>query len=559
MQDASSKLNPSDIFDAIPGGFFIYYAHGNEELIYANTQLLMIFGCETLEELRELTHNSFKGLVHPEDLEEVEESILEQINSNQRSLDYVEYRIIRKDGEVRWLEDFGHLIHNEALGDIFYVFVSDITERKEQMLDAVRKAEHIARERDQLTGLYTKEFFYRYAEQIMAIHPEKKYAILTTDIENFKFINESYGIETGNRLLKQIATNSAKHIPGYTIGGRVDGDSFVALLELVQPSEQIIETICSIRDKSIVPNLSIKHGFYDLNEDIPVDVMCNRAFLALNNIKGTYGKRLQKYDDTLRIDWIKKQQIMDSAEDSLHKGLFLVYYQPKHDLRTNKTGGAEALVRWTHPDYGFMNPGMFIPMFEENGFIKHMDAYIREETCRMLSECKEKGYPLIPVSVNISRRDFEEEDFVESIIALTEKYGLEHSLLHLEVTESCYVDNPEKIARDISLLHQAGFIIELDDFGAGYSSLASLNAMPLDTMKVDMSIIRKDVPGSERNVLEFIMQLAKMMHLQTVQEGVETEEQYLRMKSLGCDFIQGFYFSKPLPKADYLEYIMKEI
>lgn len=557
MQNKASILNPSEIFDAIPGGFFIYQAFGNEELIYANRELLMIFGCTTFEELKELTHNSFKGLVHPEDLDSVEESILTQINSSQRNLDYVEYRIIRKDGAVRWLEDFGHLIHNESLGDIFYVFVSDITEKKEEMLNAVKEAENSARERDHLTGLYTKEFFYRYAEQIMAINGNKKYAILTTDIENFKFLNETYGIDTGNHILKQIAQNSSKYIPGYQIGGRVDGDSFVFLLELTMPSEQLIEKICSIKEKSIVSNLSIKHGFYDLNEDIPVSVMCNRAFLALNNIKGTYGKKLQKYDNNLRIDWIKKQQIMDSAEESLQKNLFLVYYQPKHNVKEDKTGGAEALVRWTHPDYGFMNPGMFIPLFEENGFIKHLDAYIREEVCTMLSECKEKGYPLYPVSVNISRKDFEEDDFAQSIIDLLDRYHLDHSLLHLEVTESCYVDNPEKISRDIKFLHDAGFIIELDDFGSGYSSLASLNAMHLDTLKIDMSIIRKDVPGSERNILEFIMQLANMMHLNTVQEGVETEEQYLRMKSLGCDYIQGFYFSKPLPKQEYLDYIMK--
>ena len=231
-----------------------------------------------------------------------------------------------------------------------------------------------------------------------------------------------------------------------------------------------------------------------------------------------------------------------------------MYYQPKIDAKTQKVAGAEALVRWIHPELGFMNPGVFIPIFEKNGFIAKLDNYVWKTVCEDMVEWRGKGMEF-PISVNVSRRDFANASLTEHIVDLVNYYGIPHDMLHIEITESTYADNPEMIKATIKKLHDEGFIIELDDFGTGYSSLTALAGMDVDVLKFDLSIIQEDNAESEKNVLDFSMNLANMMKLKTVQEGVETPEQYERVKSLGCDYVQGYYFAKPLPKEDFEAYL----
>ena len=252
-----------------------------------------------------------------------------------------------------------------------------------------------------------------------------------------------------------------------------------------------------------------------------------------------------------------KQMIVESADTALREGQFLVYYQPKHDFHTDQTCGAEGLVRWIHPELGFMNPALFIPLFEQNGFITKMDFNIWDQVCRTLKKWQAEGVPVVPVSINVSRRDFQTEDLAGKIMALVDGHGLDHSMIHIEVTESAYSDDPEKITETVKTLHDNGFVIELDDFGTGYSSMTALSNLDLDILKLDKSIIQNDIPGSEKNILEFSMQLAKMLKLKTVAEGVETREQMERISALGGDYIQGYYYSKPLPADEFAKYLMR--
>lgn len=205
-----------------------------------------------------------------------------------------------------------------------------------------------------------------------------------------------------------------------------------------------------------------------------------------------------------------------------------------------------------------MNPGDFIPLFENNGFISELDYYIWEEACKALYKWRAQGMPLVPLSVNMSRRDFEVPGLVSRIVNLLEKYGLPHSMLHFEVTESSITGNPEKLTRVVKELHDAGFVIELDDFGAGYSSMNTLNELKLDVLKLDMSLIRQENALSDNSVLKFAVMLGKMLGLQVVSEGVETKEQVAYLSSLDCDYIQGYYYSRPLSQADFEAYLAKE-
>jgi EAL domain-containing protein (putative c-di-GMP-specific phosphodiesterase class I) len=265
-----------------------------------------------------------------------------------------------------------------------------------------------------------------------------------------------------------------------------------------------------------------------------------------------------EYDDELRKDLLVQRQVVEEAEIALKEHQFVAYYQPKFDLHSGRTNGAEALVRWIHPELGFMSPGVFIPVFEKNGFIRNVDFYVWEAVCKDLRDWKERGMRIVPISVNVSRRDFEDEQLADKVIALLDKYQIDRKDFHIEVTESAYSDNPQRISKIVRTFHDNGFVVELDDFGSGYSSMSALSDLDLDVMKLDTSLIHKDDPNSDRNVLEFSMQLAKMLRLKTVAEGVETEAQVDRITSLGGDFIQGFYYSKPLPKDKFEEYLKNE-
>ena len=414
---------------------------------------------------------------------------------------------------------------------------------------------------DPVTGLYTRDFFFKKAQEIIDENPDDEFRFVVTDVIKFKLINEKYGIDTGDKVLEHIGTAGRKFIPNYIIGGRLGGDKFVWMqTKHFQERDYGRNVAHEILAGAPVPNLILKHGIYYMtsdSRDISVQTMCDRAIIAVESIKGIYGQYCAVYDDSIRKELVLRQQITSDMEESLKDGEFKIYLQPKHNLTADSTGGAEALVRWIHPDLGFMNPGVFIPLFEQNGFIKELDEYVIHQVCKTIKTWQEDGKMIIPISVNLSRRDFEIPDLDKIITDIVDSYDLEHKYIHIELTESAFVDNPDTIKTVIKSLHDNGFVIELDDFGKGYSSLTTLTSLEIDTLKLDMSIIKEDIPGSKNNVLDFCMQLVNMMHLTSVAEGVETIEQVDRLKSLGCDYIQGFYYSKPLSVDDFEKYLNK--
>lgn len=214
--------------------------------------------------------------------------------------------------------------------------------------------------------------------------------------------------------------------------------------------------------------------------------------------------------------------------------------------------GAEALVRWIHPEWGFMSPAEFIPLFEKNGFIHRLDKYIWKQVCELINKWKGEGYPLLPVSVNVSRIDIYQMDLADTLVSMAEKYGIDPSYLHLEITESAYSENPGQIINTVNQLRQHGFVIEMDDFGSGYSSLNMLNQMEMDYLKLDMKFIQNELSKpEERSILNYIIAMAHGIGLRVVAEGVETREQLNRLRDTGCDYVQGYYFAKPMPVEEF--------
>lgn len=408
---------------------------------------------------------------------------------------------------------------------------------------------------DRLTGLYAKEFFARRVREILNANPDKVYDIICSDIENFKLVNELFGIRAGDRLLCGVAEQCRRFAGSEGVAGRIQADRFVCLKEHKTGYTQgmFARAAEELGSLSGTKSAAIKWGIYTIkNKELEVEQMCDRALLAAGSIKGQYGKYVAVYDDKLRSQLVREQKIMESMETALSGRQFVVYMQPKYRVSDNRLAGAEALVRWEHPEWGMMMPGSFIPLFEKSGFITRLDQFVWEDTCRILQEWRAQGLPLVPVSVNVSRADIYQADIAESLSGLVRKYDLPPSLLHLEITESAYTENPDQIIDTVRELRRLGFIIEMDDFGSGYSSLNMLNQMPMDILKLDLKFIQSETAKpADKGVLHFIMDLARWMKLLVIAEGVETEAQLSRLRELGCDYVQGFYFAKPMTPSNF--------
>ena len=408
---------------------------------------------------------------------------------------------------------------------------------------------------DRLTGLYSKEFFYRKVQQRLQEDPEGEYCIVCSNIENFKFVNDALGMKAGDELLKEIAQVTKNMIGEDGFCSRFTADRFLCFLSREQEAKD--RANCgSFEGRHASPmlrSLVMRWGIYEITDrTLPVEQMCDRAMLAVNSIKGQYNRHFALYDEHMRDRLLREQFITDEMEKALAEKQFLVYLQPKYSVSEDRLVGAEALVRWRHPTQGFMSPGDFIPLFEKNGFITRLDQYMWERVCELISEWKRKGYPLLPVSVNVSRADVYRADLIDTLMRITEKHGIEPELLHLEITESAYTDNPGQIISTVDQLRELGFVIEMDDFGSGYSSLNMLNQMKLDILKLDMKFIQTETAKPlDQGILRFIVSLARWMNLSVVAEGVETREQLDRLREIGCDYVQGYFFSRPLPSAEY--------
>ena len=363
-------------------------------------------------------------------------------------------------------------------------------------------------------------------------------------------------MDAGDRLLRQVAELCTQRLGDHGICGRLNADQFACLLEHREDyaDEMFTQSDSRINSGFGDLNVIIKYGIYTVEDrEVSVEQMCDRALLAANNIKGKYGKHFALYDDKLRGALLRRQAITDGMETALATGQFEVYLQPKYQIRDGRLTGAEALVRWNHPKWGLQPPAEFIPIFERNGFITKLDQYVWERVCSLMQEWDKSGYPSINISVNVSRIDIYNTNLVDFLTGLMQRYGLSPSRLHLEITESAYTDTSRQLIETMGALRRQGFMIEMDDFGSGYSSLNMLTEMPIDVLKLDMKFIQTEITRpTGQGILRFILDLARWMKLSVVAEGVETQEQLERLQNAGCDYAQGYYFAKPMPVENFV-------
>lgn len=410
---------------------------------------------------------------------------------------------------------------------------------------------------DKETGIFNREAFSRRTQEMIRANPDKKYILVRWDIDRFKVYNDTFGVHAGDILLKAIGrAYIEKNLQSVTYGHWVS-DHFVMCMEEKMFSSVAVHKYISEQMSLYRPDFEfiVRMGVYRVTDvNTNVTLMCDRALLAMKSIKNDFEKRIAYYDDSMRGELMEEQELITEMEPAIANKEFHIYFQPQYNYVTGKMSGAEALVRWIHPVKGMISPGKFIPVFEKNGFICRLDEYIWERVCQSIRKWIDQGLKIVPVSVNISRRDIYNPELCSIISGLTEKYGIHPSLLRLEITESAYMEEPTQLIKIVEKLKSAGFTIEMDDFGSGYSSLNTLKDVPVDILKLDLKFL-EDAGKSKRggSILTSVVRMANWLTLPIIAEGIETAEQAEFLKSIGCYTMQGYLFSRPIPEEDFLK------
>ena len=404
---------------------------------------------------------------------------------------------------------------------------------------------------DQATGVYNMQAFIGRAQKLLDDNPHDSFNLIISDIKNFQLITATYGEAKAQALLRDVAQLTKEC---YTDGvvARYGVDQIVSLYKTpsLDTKIQISNRFNEYLQQTEIPNVIIKFGIYeDVDRGISVTHMCSKALLALNTIINDFRRIFAKYDDSTSQKQLKAQTYEAQFNDALANEEFVIWYQPKFNPYTEKIVGAEALVRWQTAK-GIISPGEFLPVFESDGLIARLDSYVFEHVCAQQRKWLDDGQGLIPISVNVSRCSLFVHDIVERYKAIIDEYDLDPKYVPIEITESVALENL-KIKPIADAFANQGFQLHMDDFGSGRSSLNGLNVLHFEAVKLDKSLI--DFIGYKNGelVLSYTMALGKELGVQLVAEGVETASQLLFLKHNGCDIIQGFYYSKPLPVAEF--------
>ena len=400
---------------------------------------------------------------------------------------------------------------------------------------------------DELTGLYTKQAFFHHARTLLDANPGDTFSMVVSDIENFELVNSFYGEEKGNTLIKGLADLTKKYDQS-GISGRYGRDQMVCLCKSSPQDtpQTVTELLQDFSRISPVPNVVIKFGIYErVDRSLTVSQMCDRALLALSSIKHNYSRTVAKYDGPVSQRQVRAQTFETRFQEAIQNQEFVVWYQPKFNPFTEKVVGAEALVRWNTAE-GMIPPGEFLDVFESDGLIVQLDEYVFRQVCAYQKKRKEQGCETIPISVNLSRYSLYASDVASRYRRIVDECGIDPNTVPIEITETATVAN-FRIKPIADAFYDAGFRLHMDDFGSGRSSLNGLNVLHFDAVKLDKSLI--DFIGDKNGdlILTYTIALGRELGLRVVAEGVETEAQLAFLMKNGCDAIQGFYFSKPLP------------
>lgn len=413
---------------------------------------------------------------------------------------------------------------------------------------------------DPVTGGVNFTKFIKEAARLLQHNPKENYVIYYSDIKNFKYINDVYGFETGNRVLEAYYSFlSREHKLAYA---RMNADRFVSIepyrnrSEIGERTEKRMAQVENLyMSNDGIPPFTVFVGGYCTDGDnlsIPIEAMVDRAILAHRQCRNSSKAKFILYEETFRQNMLAEQEMENRMLSALENGEFVVYLQPKFNIREDKIAAAEALVRWDDPVHGLISPGKFIPLFERNGFIKRLDTYMFGQICYLLRKWIDVGQEPIPVSVNVSKVQLTNPTFLQDYIDIKERCRIPDGLIEIEFTESMLFDNADKMTDVLTIFKAHGFRSSIDDFGAGYSSLNLLKDLKADILKLDrLFFIKNSYQEREKVIIQHVISMAKGLSMQTVAEGVEYQEQVDFLKSVECEMVQGFIYDKPLPVSEF--------
>ncbi len=505
--------------------------------------------------------DSWKKTIHPEDWEKVQ-GLIEASSLEKETA--VEYRILLEDGNTqRWIrERFFPISSEEDEGTLRIARLSeDITEKKHAEEELIYLAYH-----DQLTGLLNRKSFYeRFGDiikQAGRYRSEYTRALLFIDLDNFKDINDSLGHDSGDDLLRQVARSLEDTVRSSDIVFRIGGDEFTIVLSKIEEetdaavvAEKILDNFLKpfqVLDRSIYVSMSIGIAVYPKDGET-VETLIKNADTALYEAKKNKN-RYQHFTEELQNIALEKMKITTSLREAVHAGTFSVKYQPQIE-EGNKIAGAEALLRWEHPELGHVSPARFIPLAEESGLIVPLGAWVLRHVCERVRFFFDRGVK-IPISINISVKQFLNKDIVQFILGTLEEHSISPEQLHIEITESFFLEDQERILSKLYRLSEEGIHFSIDDFGTGYSSLSYIKRLPFRTFLIVRAFI-SGIPHdpSDVSLVRTIVSLCKGLNLRIIAEGAETEEQVNFLHEIGCTIIQGYYYCKPMTESELITFV----
>ncbi len=548
-------LDLSAIGDGMPGGFFIYEAYGDERILYANAQMPAIFGCNTVDEFLEYVGGTFTGLVYHEDRLRIGHSIWSQINAgtdDALTRDHVTYRIQAKDGSLHFMDEYGRLVKGTAVGDVFFVFVADISSV------ASGKVAHGSRDAnvraladiDTLTSLPSMRYYHQHVAEVLASATASGVPMANVffDVDHFKTVNYRLGYEGGDEVLQHVGSILQECFPG-DLCARFSDDHFV----LVTRRNGLEERLENVHDRvagmlSGMP-IEIKAGVCEMAaNEVSTTFAHDRAKMACESIKGRYDKVYRFYDESLAIHEEMRDYIVNHIEEAAQRGWIRNFYQPVVSVPTRLCSSLEALSRWSDPERGMLSPAQYVHVLEEARLIHILDRAVIQRACKDLCKMRRHLGMAIPISLNFSPSALALLDVPSLVEHEVRENDLPRELLHIEITESSLTEDPELLRSVIQRMHSLGYEVWMDDFGSGYSSLNLLKDYDFDVLKIDMEFLR-GMEGNQksRTIVRSITHLAHKLGMDTLVEGVESEGQFDFLRDVGADRAQGFLFSAPVP------------